>query len=77
MAAKVFAVDGYGQLAWSLRQDPRVVSLERRTSGTLDPSELTEIASLAVIDASFISVVFGDSCSFEVTGSRWENHRLN
>src|SRR5690349_15625744 len=56
-AAKVFAVDvGYGQLAWSLRQDPRVISLERRNIRTLDPSELRETPSLAVIDASFISL---------------------
>src|SRR4051794_29446810 len=56
-AAKVFAVDvGDGQLAWSLRQDPRVISLERRNIRTLDSSELTETPSLAVIDASFISL---------------------
>lgn len=56
-AAKVFAVDvGYGQLAWPLRQDPRVISLERRNIRTLDRSELTETPSLAVIDASFISL---------------------
>jgi 23S rRNA (cytidine1920-2'-O)/16S rRNA (cytidine1409-2'-O)-methyltransferase len=56
-AAKVFAVDvGYGQLAWSLRQDPRVVNLERRNIRTLDPAELTETPSLAVIDTSFISL---------------------
>lgn len=56
-AAKVFAVDvGYGQLAWSLRQDSRVVNLERRNIRTLDPAELTETPSLAVIDASFISL---------------------
>ena len=56
-AAKVFAVDvGYGQLAWSLRQDPRVVNLERRNIRTLAPDELTPTPSLAVIDASFISL---------------------
>jgi 23S rRNA (cytidine1920-2'-O)/16S rRNA (cytidine1409-2'-O)-methyltransferase len=56
-AAKVFAVDvGYGQLAWSLRQDPRVVSLERRNIRTLDPTELTETPTLAVVDVSFISL---------------------
>ena len=56
-AAKVFAVDvGYGQLAWSLRQDPRVVNLERHNIRLLDPAELTETPSLAVIDASFISL---------------------
>ena len=56
-AAKVFAVDvGYGQLAWSLRQDPRVVNLERRNIRSLAPDELTPTPSLAVIDASFISL---------------------
>jgi 23S rRNA (cytidine1920-2'-O)/16S rRNA (cytidine1409-2'-O)-methyltransferase len=56
-AAKVFAVDvGYGQLAWSLRQDPRVINLERRNIRTLSLAELSEPPSLAVIDASFISL---------------------
>ncbi len=56
-AAKVFAVDvGYGQLAWSLRQDPRVVNLERRNIRSLAPDELIPTPSLAVIDASFISL---------------------
>ncbi len=57
-AAKVFAVDvGYGQLAWSLRQDPRVVNLERRNIRSLTPDELIPTPSLAVIDASFISLI--------------------
>lgn len=56
-AARVYAVDvGYGQLAWSLRQDPRVVSLERRNIRLLDAIALPEIPTLAVIDASFISL---------------------
>ena len=56
-ATKVFAVDvGYGQLAWALRQDPRVINLERRNIRTLDPAEISEFPSLAVIDASFISL---------------------
>ncbi len=56
-ATKVFAVDvGYGQLAWPLQQDPRVVSLERHNIRTLDPTLLTEQPTLAVIDASFISL---------------------
>lgn len=56
-AARVYAVDvGYGQLAWSLRQDERVVNLERTNIRTLDPTRLPEKASLAVIDASFISL---------------------
>ncbi len=56
-ARKVFAVDvGYGQLAWSLRQDPRVISIERTNIRTLDPALLDETPTLAVIDASFISL---------------------
>jgi 23S rRNA (cytidine1920-2'-O)/16S rRNA (cytidine1409-2'-O)-methyltransferase len=56
-AAKVFAVDvGYGQLAWSLRQDPRVVSVERCNIRALTPEMLPETPTLAVIDASFISL---------------------
>lgn len=56
-AAKVFAVDvGYGQLAWSLRQDPRVINMERCNIRTLSPSALSETPSVAVIDASFISL---------------------
>lgn len=56
-ARKVFAVDvGYGQLAWALRQDPRVVAIERTNIRTLDPTLLDETPTLAVIDASFISL---------------------
>ncbi|MGE4095769.1 MAG: TlyA family RNA methyltransferase [Candidatus Binatia bacterium] len=56
-ARKVFAVDvGYGQLAWSLRQDPRVVVIERTNIRTMDPALLNETPTLAVIDASFISL---------------------
>ena len=56
-AAKVFAVDvGYGQLAWKLREDSRVVSLERTNIRQLAPAQLTAVPDLAVIDASFISL---------------------
>jgi 23S rRNA (cytidine1920-2'-O)/16S rRNA (cytidine1409-2'-O)-methyltransferase len=56
-ASKVFAVDvGYGQLAWALRQDDRVVNLERTNIRSLSPTELDSIPDLAVIDASFISL---------------------
>ncbi len=56
-AAKVYAVDvGYGQLAWSLREDPRVVNLERVNIRELTVERLAERPSLAVIDASFISL---------------------
>jgi len=56
-AAKVFAVDvGYGQLAWKLREDPRVVNLEKTNIRYLEPETLGATPDLAVIDASFISL---------------------
>ncbi len=56
-ALKVFAVDvGYGQLAWKLREDPRVVNMERTNIRDLNPGDLCDLPSLAVIDASFISL---------------------
>ncbi|KAF0119668.1 MAG: 23S rRNA (cytidine1920-2'-O)/16S rRNA (cytidine1409-2'-O)-methyltransferase, partial [bacterium] len=54
---KVYAVDvGYGQLAWRIRHDPRVVSLERRNIRYIAPEEIDEKADLAIIDISFISL---------------------
>lgn len=56
-AAKVYAIDvGYGQLAWSLRQDPRVCCMERTNIRYVTPDALRETPSLAVIDVSFISL---------------------
>ena len=56
-AAKVYAVDvGYGQLAWSLQNDVRVINMERCNIRYLSASELGDVPSLAVIDASFISL---------------------
>jgi len=56
-ARKVFAVDvGYGQLAWKLRDDQRVINLERTNIRHLAPDQLDETPDLAVIDASFISL---------------------
>jgi len=56
-ATKVFAIDvGYGQLAWPLRQDPRVVVMERTNARHLTPADLGEPIDLAVIDAAFISL---------------------
>jgi 23S rRNA (cytidine1920-2'-O)/16S rRNA (cytidine1409-2'-O)-methyltransferase len=56
-ARTVFAVDvGYGQLAWQLRTDDRVVSLEKTNIRHLTPDRLPEIPDMAVIDASFISL---------------------
>lgn len=56
-AARVIAVDvGYGQLAWKLRQDERVVNLEKTNIRHLSPEALPFLPEVAVIDASFISL---------------------
>lgn len=56
-AAKVYAVDvGYGQLAWSLRSDSRVVVMERTNARALTPEMFPEAMDMAVMDLSFISV---------------------
>ena len=56
-ATKVYAIDvGYGQLAWQLRQDPRVVVLERQNARSMDLALVPEPCDLAVIDTSFISL---------------------
>lgn len=56
-ARRVYAVDvGYGQLAWSLRSDPRVVVLERENVRHIDPGKVPEPCDLATVDVSFISL---------------------
>lgn len=56
-AARVYAVDvGYGQLAWKLSQDPRVVVLDRQNIRSLAPEQLGEPIELAVADCSFVSL---------------------
>jgi 23S rRNA (cytidine1920-2'-O)/16S rRNA (cytidine1409-2'-O)-methyltransferase len=56
-ASRVYALDvGRGQLADSLRRDPRVVSMERTNARQLTPASLPEPIALAVIDVSFISL---------------------
>jgi len=56
-AAKVYSIDvGYGQLAWELRQDPRVVVMERTNIRYVKPEDLEDIPNGAVIDVSFISL---------------------
>lgn len=56
-ARRVYAVDvGYGQLDWRLRQDPRVVVIERANIRYLDPALIGDPVDLAVIDVSFISL---------------------
>ena len=56
-ATRVYALDvGRGQLAETLRRDPRVVSMERTNARTLTSATLPEPVALATIDVSFISL---------------------
>ena len=56
-AARVYAVDvGYGQLDWKLRNDPRVVCLERTNARYLDHEQVPDVLDFASIDVSFISL---------------------
>ncbi|MCL6610996.1 MAG: TlyA family RNA methyltransferase [Peptococcaceae bacterium] len=56
-AAMVYAVDvGYGQLAWKLRTDPRVVAIERTNIRNLDPAVIDRRPDFVTIDVSFISL---------------------
>ncbi|MFA5182251.1 MAG: TlyA family RNA methyltransferase [Syntrophales bacterium] len=56
-AQKVYALDvGYGQLAWRLRQDPRVVVIERTNIRYFDGKGIEEDLDMATVDASFISL---------------------
>ncbi len=69
-AAKVYAVDvGTGQLDPSLRDDPRVVSLERVNARALEDSMFPERPRLAVMDVSFISIRLILPAAFEVLGN--------
>src|SRR5438874_4498606 len=56
-AAKVYAIDvGTNQLAWKLRQDPRVIVHEQTNARSLDASIVSEPVNIVVCDASFISL---------------------
>jgi len=56
-AARVYAVDvGYGQLAWKLRQDPRVVAIDRTNIRHMPFEMIPEAVDIATIDVSFISL---------------------
>lgn len=57
-AKKVFAIDvGYGQIDWKLRNDPRIVVIERKNARELTLDELKEKVDLIVMDVSFISIL--------------------
>ena len=54
---RVYAVDvGYGQLDWKIRNDPRVVVLERSNIRYVNPAAIPDTIDLLVIDVSFISL---------------------
>ena len=56
-AARVYSVDvGYGQFAWSLRTDPRVICMEKTNIRYLKPEQIAEKVSFVSIDVSFISL---------------------
>ena len=72
-AARVYAVDsGTNQLAWKLRQDPRVVVLERTSARILTREHIAEPVDLIVCDASFIGLakVLERPLSFAAPGAR-------
>ena len=56
-AARVYAVDvGYGQFAWKLRQDPRVVCMEKTNIRYVTPDQINDVLDFASVDVSFISL---------------------
>jgi 23S rRNA (cytidine1920-2'-O)/16S rRNA (cytidine1409-2'-O)-methyltransferase len=66
-AAKVFAVDvGHGQLAWKLRNDPRIVVIEKVNARFLSREHVPEDVDLCVIDVSFISLTLILPRAFEL-----------
>jgi 23S rRNA (cytidine1920-2'-O)/16S rRNA (cytidine1409-2'-O)-methyltransferase len=72
-AARVYAVDsGTNQLAWKLRQDPRVVVQEQTSARILTPAHIPETVDLIVCDASFIGLakVLERPMSFAPVGAR-------
>jgi len=72
-ARRVYAVDvGHGQLAWKLRQDPRVVVMERVNARDLAPALIPEALGLIVCDASFIglAVVLPAALALAAPGAR-------
>lgn len=56
-ASKVYSVDvGYGQLAWKLREDDRVICMERTNVRYISSEQIPELLDIAVMDVSFISI---------------------
>jgi len=69
-AHKVYAVDvGHGQLDWKLRNDPRVVVLEKINARSLSREHIPELVDVCVIDVSFISLTLILPNAFELITS--------
>src|SRR5438067_10478806 len=74
-AAKVYAVDvGTNQLAWKLRQDPRVVVLEQTNARYLTSEQVPEPVDIVVCDASFISLAKVLEAPLRLAKPRSEEH---
>lgn len=72
-ASKVFAVDvGYGQLAWELRTDPRIVCMERTNIRYVTREDIGEILDFASIDVSFISLTKVLPVAYELLSDKGE-----
>jgi 23S rRNA (cytidine1920-2'-O)/16S rRNA (cytidine1409-2'-O)-methyltransferase len=72
-ARTVYAIDvGYGQFAWTLRQDPRVVLLERTNIRHLQKTAVPDMVDLVVIDVSFISLMLVLPRAVDFLGERGE-----
>jgi 23S rRNA (cytidine1920-2'-O)/16S rRNA (cytidine1409-2'-O)-methyltransferase len=69
-ANKVYAVDvGHGQLDWKLRNDPRVIVLERVNARSLSREHIPELVDVCVIDVSFISLTLILPSAFDLISS--------
>lgn len=67
---KVYAVDvGHGQLDWKLRNDPRVIVLEKVNARSLSREHIPELVDLCVIDVSFISLTLILQNAFDLLSS--------
>ena len=70
-ARRIFAVDvGHGQLAWKLRQDPRVVVLERTNARLLDRRQIPDPVDIVTCDASFIGLATVLAAPLTLTAER-------
>ncbi|HPT77895.1 MAG TPA: TlyA family RNA methyltransferase [Candidatus Atribacteria bacterium] len=72
-ASKVYAIDvGYGQLAWELRQDPRVMVMERTNVRNITKADIKDAIQGAVIDVSFISLRLVLPVAYDIL--EWDSH---